>query len=286
MSPRIVVVGSANMDLITTVGRRPEPGETVLGSTFATAPGGKGANQAIAAARAGGDVAFLGAVGTDGFGKTMSDALSAAGVDITGLRLLDGASGIASITVDGTAENSIIVVPGANGEFAGLTAQDRSVVASASVLLCQLEIPLATVIEAARAAHDAGAFVMLNPSPARELPTELLERVDLLIVNESEAEQIGSHAVEHVVTTLGAGGARYRGPGGDARASSPEVRVVDTTGAGDAFAGALAVAWAEGGGVVGWEPSAALRFGCVAGALATRAEGASAPSRVEIEEWR
>ncbi|MGV9926614.1 ribokinase [Nocardia rhamnosiphila] len=280
-TPLIAVLGSINMDLVTTTDHRPAPGETVLGRAFTMVPGGKGANQAVAASRAGGRVMFLGAIGTDVFAPRLRAVLTEAGVDTTGLRTIEGPSGIASIVVDTGGENSIIVVGGANAGLRGLRAGDLAAVAAADILLCQLEVPIPTVEEAVRHARDNGTTVLLNPSPAQRLPAELWSRVDVAVVNRGEAEDLGGtlDRVPHLVVTLGADGARHRGPDGThTSVTGPAVDVVDTTGAGDAFAGALAVRWSRG-------PAEALRFACAAGALATTVLGASAaiPSRAEIE---
>ncbi|MCQ4118803.1 ribokinase [Rhodococcus tibetensis] len=281
-APRIAVVGSVNMDLLTATERLPAPGETILGSAFAATPGGKGANQAVAAARAGGRVTFIGAVGSDTFALELRQTLVEAEVDTTHLREVDGPSGIATITVDAAGQNSIVVIPGANSALTDLEPADLEAIAAADVLLCQLEIPVATVLAAAAhaAAHDT--VVMLNPSPAQPLSPELIELVDVLVVNETEAAQLGpdvTHAVPHLVTTLGGSGAEYTNPDGAAvHADAPAAQVVDTTGAGDAFAGALAVSWMRG-------PEAALPFATAAGALATTRRGAStsSPTRTDIE---
>lgn len=279
--PRIVVVGSVNMDLTTSVSRFPVPGETLLGTAFATSAGGKGSNQAIAAAKAGGDVIFIGAVGDDGFGRELRQTLDAAGVDTTLLRTVNGPSGVAAITVDSDAENNIIVVAGANGSVTELTDSDLDAIANADVLLCQLEIPLATVAAAAKHAQVNGTTVILNPSPVQELPNTLIDAVDILIVNQTETEQLSSitDRVEHLVTTLGAGGADLRSRDSTAHADSPKVTPVDTTGAGDAFTGAFAVEWIL-------DRTRALHFACAAGSLATTVHGAAAssPTRNTIED--
>src|SRR6185312_11116875 len=232
-APRIVVVGSTNMDLITTTPSLPQPGQTLLGNNFHTTPGGKGGNQAVAVARAGGAVQFVGAVGRDDFGRALRDRLAAAGVGTDRLRAVEGPSGIAAITVDARAENTIVVVPGANGTLT-----------EAALVILQLEIPIETVVAAARAAADAGVTVLLNPSPVRDLPSDLVGAVTILVVNRGEADALGADvlaAVPHVVTTLGGDGAVHRGPDGvETAVPAPNVEVVDTTGAGDAFTGALA----------------------------------------------
>ncbi|WP_067692246.1 ribokinase [Nocardia jejuensis] len=279
---RIVVVGSINMDVVTTVGRRPEPGETVNGEGFSLVPGGKGSNQAIAARQAGGEVDFVGAVGDDMFATALREVLSDAGVGVSRLREVRGASGVAAIVVDGGGENSIIVVGGANSTMTELEAADLDAIAAADVLMCQLEIPERTVLAAARHARAHGTTVLLNPSPVRELSPELWAEIDVAVVNEGESEQLESElaAVPHVIVTLGAAGAKYRSPHGSTL-SHPGVRVevVDTTGAGDTFTGALAAQWHRG-------PEVALAWACTAGALATTKLGASAsiPRQIEIEQ--
>lgn len=294
--PRVVVVGSANMDLVATAPALPRPGETVLGRDFTTVPGGKGANQAIAAARAGAECAFLGAIGSDSFGVTLKARLTASGVDTTHLRVVYGASGVAVIMVDGAGENAIVVTPGANGAFTGLGSDEIAAIEAADVLVAQLEIPLATVTEAARAARAAGTRVVLNAAPAQPLPAELLAAVDLLVVNEVEAEALIGSAVgrardnpqvllaqvPRVVLTLGAEGAWYGDRDGVGELiAAPVVRSVDSTAAGDAFTGALAVAWAEGRPIVD-----AVRWACAAGAACVRRLGASnsLPQRHEIDD--
>ena len=292
MAPRIVVVGSANMDLVGLAERLPAPGETVLGDDFVMTPGGKGANQAIAAARAGGRCTFLGAIGSDSFGVTINARLTAAGVDTAKVRTSYGASGVAVIMVDRAGENSILVSPGANRTFAALTEDEKAVVAGADVLICQQEIPVSTVVDAARAARAGGTRVMLNAAPARELPADLLALVDLLVVNEVEARAITGPgeldidalvaAVPRVVLTLGGAGAWYADRDGRNEKVPPfPVEVVDTTAAGDAFCGALAVAWGEDRDIVD-----AVRWAGAAGAACVRTVGAypSLPTRTEIDE--
>lgn len=280
----IVVLGSVNMDLVTTADHLPAAGETLLGRTFTTLPGGKGGNQAVAAARAGGTVVFIGAVGRDDFGRRLTDSLTDGRVSVDLLRKVDGPSGIASITVDDQAENSIVVIQGANGTVVGLTDADREVVRTAGLLVCQLEIPMSAVVSAAGVAAAAGVPVLLNPSPAQALPADLLASVTLLVLNEGEAATIGADevaGVAHVVTTLGAAGARYRGRDGEFEVRAPQVEAVDTTGAGDAFTGALAVAWTSG-----CSPRESVELACAAGALATMTPGAagSSPVRSAIDE--
>ncbi|MQA26065.1 MAG: ribokinase [Micromonosporaceae bacterium] len=291
---RVVVVGSANMDLVATTPTLPKPGETVLGRDFATIPGGKGANQAAAAARAGARCGFIGAVGSDGYGPALRGALEQSGVDVAGIRSVPGSSGVALIAVDDQGENTIVVVPGANASVTDLTDADRAAIAAADVLLIQLEVPLTAVSAALRAARDAGTFTVLNAAPAQPLPADLLAGVDLLVVNEVEAATLAGTAgaagaletllaqAPRVVLTLGAKGARYADRDGvRLEAPAPVITAVDTTAAGDAFGGALAVAWAER------RPTAeALRWACAAGAVAAQRAGASEslPHRGEINQ--
>ncbi|MEV4538451.1 ribokinase [Asanoa sp. NPDC049518] len=287
---RVVVVGSTNMDLVAKAKVLPRPGETVLGGEFVTVPGGKGANQAIAAVRAGAATTLLGAIGSDAFGVTLKARIDAAGVDTGLLRVVYGASGVALITVDGAGENTIVVSPGANGSFTDLDERERAAITGADVLVAQLEIPVETVTAAALTARAGGTRVVLNAAPARSLPAELLDAVDLLVVNETEAVAISGESrpepllqsVPRVVLTLGAQGAWYVDREG-ASVQVPGVRVdtVDSTAAGDAFTGALAVAWAEGRELV-----EAVGWACAAGAACARKLGASTalPTRAEIDE--
>jgi ribokinase len=289
--PRVVVVGSANMDLVAITPTLPRAGETVLGTDFVMVPGGKGANQAIAATRAGASGVFLGAIGSDSFGVTLKARIAASGVDTGQLRVVYGASGVAVVTVDARGENTVVVAPGANAAFTALTEPELSAVRRADVLVTQLEIPIETVLEAAHAARAAGTWVVLNAAPARDLPAELLDAVDLLVVNEGEARAISGTgrenpaallaAVPRAVLTLGADGAWYGDRAGTAvHIPGFPVDAVDSTGAGDAFTGALAVAWGEGRELV-----ESVRWACAAGAACARQVGASAslPRRDEID---
>jgi ribokinase len=292
VSARVVVVGSANMDLVATAPVLPAPGQTVLGQGFTTVAGGKGANQAVAAARAGADCALIGAVGDDPFGATLRDGLRAGGVDAARVRTVAGPSGVALIAVGGDGENQIVVVPGANAALTELDEPDFVAIRAANLLMAQLEVPLDTVAEAARVARDAGTTVLLNAAPARELPADLLSTVDILVVNEGEARTVAGRArdvldallelVPRVVLTLGARGAAYADRDGTRLSvPAPVVSTVDTTAAGDAFAGAFAVAWAESRPL-----TESLRWACAAGAACVRTLGAagSLPTRAEIDE--
>lgn len=295
MTARVAVLGSANMDLVVTVPRAPGRGETVSGSAFRSVPGGKGANQALAACRAGAQVRFLGAVGDDAYGAQLRALLTADGVDVTGLATVAEPTGTAHIVVDGAGENSIVVVPGANGTLRALTDDQRAVIAGSDTLLLQLELPLPIVVEAAAFASRNGVRAVLTPAPAVQLPPALFGDLDLLVPNEHEATLLAA-AVDvdaagralcglgcDVLVTLGAAGARYFAAG-----SSPldfpafAVPVVDTTAAGDTFVGALAVARDETDDL-----AAAIRFAAGAAALAVGRPGASAaiPQRADIDRF-
>jgi ribokinase len=290
----ISVFGSVHMDLVAYVETAPGRGETVTGRAFRMIPGGKGANQAIAAARAGAEVAFIGAVGDDPYGTELRRTLAESGAGTDRLRTVPGSSGIAHIVVDDDAGNSIIVIPGANGSLTGPAPEDTAVIGVSSALLLQLELPMEAVVAAAHAARSAGGVpVILTPAPARELPGELLDAVDVLVPNEHEAAALTGatdpedavrqllERVPEVVVTLGSQGALYAARNGE-RLRVPQfpVTAVDTTGAGDTFAGALAVARAEG------RPLAeALRFASAAAAISVQREGASTsmPTRADID---
>ncbi len=294
--PKIVVVGSVNMDLVATAPHLPRPGETALGRDFRQLPGGKGANQAVAASRAGGHATMLGAIGSDAFGVTLKARLNSSGVDVSHLRVVYGASGVALIAVNDAGENHIVVVPGANAQFRNLTGAEVAAIASADVVLCQLETPRTTAVQAAAAAREAGTpRVILNAAPARNLPDEIYPLLDLLVANELEAEaMVGApgepadllarllERVPRAVVTRGAHGA-WLGERDTAPlfVPAPVIGAVDTTGAGDAFCGALAVAWGEGRAL----PDA-VRWASAAGACAARKLGASValPQRAAIDE--
>ncbi|GAA3746623.1 ribokinase [Leifsonia bigeumensis] len=289
----IVMVGSANMDIVFTVERIPQPGETLLAESVATYPGGKGLNQAVAAARAGAPTTFVGSLGRDEHGGELAVTMTDAGIDRTLVRSSAAPTGQAFIVVADSAENTIIVASGANAEVTALTEPERAAIASASVLLMQLELPIGVVTEAAQVAKSAGTTVMLNAAPARELPDELISAVDCLIVNEHEACLIGGSddlaeasarlaaRVDRLIVTLGSdGSALYEGGVELARVPARRVDAVDTTGAGDTYCGAFAAAIAEGRDL---ESSAA--FATAAAALSVQALGAvpSIPGRDRIE---
>ncbi|MDO3639417.1 ribokinase, partial [Mycolicibacterium arseniciresistens] len=244
----VCVVGSVNADVTYRVSALPRPGQTVLASSTSSAPGGKGANQAVAAARAGADVALVAALGDDAAAQSLRGHLRGNGVALDGVVTVPGPSGSAVIMVDAAAENSIVVAPGANAALRVDSAAVRDVIATAEVLLLQLEIPVQTAVDAARLGRDAGAVVIVNASPAGAKAHELLalsELADVVVVNEAEAAD-WHWPVPHLVITRGARGASYLGDGERFDVPAPAVRAVDTTGAGDVFAGVLAADWQRG----------------------------------------
>ncbi|BBZ71038.1 ribokinase [Mycobacterium paraseoulense] len=268
------MVGSVNMDLSLRVEALPRPGETVLAASLTQAPGGKGANQAVAAARAGAQVQFVGAVGDDAAGERLRAHLLANGVGLDALAETPGPSGTAIVVVDANAENTIVVAPGANGRVT-LEAAARRVIAGSEVLLTQLEIPVRAAVAAARQARSAGAVVVVNASPAggdQKSLSDLAAAADVVIANEAEADEWPWRPA-HLVITLGARGARYLGADGDFVVPAPAVTAVDTTGAGDVFAGVLAGSWPRTPGSPA-QRLRALRRACAAGALATLVPGA------------
>jgi ribokinase len=298
--PKICVVGSLNMDLVVQTPALPAPGQTVLGGPFATFPGGKGANQAVAAARAGGAVSMVGAVGDDSYGAPLRAGLERDGVDMKGvLERAGSASGVALIAVAPDGQNTIIVAPGANGSLsADDIDQAKAVIAGADALLAQLEVPLPAIVRAAEHARAANTLVILNPAPAQPLPTDVLSSADFVVPNETEAEVLtGIKPVDwesaeeaakrlvvagakSVVITLGSRGALLWHNGEAQRQTAFPVQAVDATAAGDAFLGAFAVALAQG-----LPAREAVRWGSAAGALAATVVGAqpSLPHKDVIE---
>ena len=297
-APDILVIGSANMDLVVFADRLPAPGETLLGGAFQSFPGGKGANQAVAAARAGGKVAFLGRIGADIFGARLRQGLQDNGVDTRLLGEVEGASGTALI-MSGGGNNMIVVAPGANDAVTADAIGDAAF-AGIRFALAQLETPLDGVLKAAKLARAAGATFILDPAPARALPPELLRLVDWLTPNESEActllglkslgapedmaRRLKALGPRGVVLKLGSEGAMLLGAD-DAPTLIPahRVTVADTTAAGVAFNGAFAVALSEGRSAV-----EAARFAVAAAAVSVTRHGAqpAMASRAEIDAMR
>ena len=307
MSGHICVVGSLNIDIAARVERMPAPGETIGGFDMKIHPGGKGGNQAVAAARMGGSVSIIGAVGNDDFGRMRKGWLESEGVD-TSLVRVDGSAptGTALITVDGSGQNSIIVIPGANGAIMPEHIEAaRRRIASSALLICQLEIPVDAVSAAIRIAAGSGTPVLLNPAPARPLERDLLSSVDYLVPNEIEAGQMSGievtdadsavaaaekfHAMgmRNVIITMGSRGAMLSHEGRVRHWNAHNVKAVDTTAAGDSFIGAFAASLMEGR-----SPEEAVEVAIFASAITVTRHGAqsSLPLRAEVEkamaEWR
>ena len=293
----IAVVGSLNLDLVARVERLPEEGETLLAHGYAEHAGGKGANQALAAARLGARVAMVGRIGRDEAGGRLRNGLARAGVDVGEVREVDAPTGRALIEVDGAGRNRIVVVPGANHAW---SADDlpHEVLAAADLLLVQLEVPSSVVAAAVRTAATHGARVVFNVAPAAPVAAEILADVSVLVVNQNEAahllgvsegevtrdptsaaDRLAALGPADVVVTLGAAGATHAGEAGAGRIEGTPVDAVDTTGAGDAFLGALAASLDEGAVL-----HDAVRFACAAGAEAATREGAqpSLPDREAV----
>lgn len=306
---KITVAGSLNMDLVTSVARLPAEGETLLGTEFASFPGGKGANQAVCAARLGGAVRLIGRLGQDQFGEELQHAMEASGVDTSCLRHVSGASGIAAITVTPSGANSIVVVPGANAALAPADLDEhRAELADSSLILSQLEIPLGTVEHLAELAEHLAIPFVLDPAPARALPSTLLRRVTWLTPNEAEtcallahlgppcagdaleehslaatAKRLLAAGAKNVALKLGARGVFLLGEAVAATLiPAPRVHAVDTTAAGDAFNGGFAYALAQ----ANLDPVRAARFACAVAAVSVTRPGAgpSMPARAEVED--
>lgn len=298
--PSVVVVGSLNMDLVSAVPRFPQPGETLQATSFAQVPGGKGANQALCAGRLGGACGMVGRVGADGFGQSLRQTLADQGVDVRHVKTTPATpSGIATIWVDGQAENMIAVVPGANAQLSADDVREaRAMIAAARVLLVQLEIPLGVVAVALELARDCGCLTILDPAPAGNSLSPPLWEVDLICPNAHEAsallgvpvisvadaqraaQMLAGRGPSAVAITLGAEGVVFRDASGKLVHLPPfPSKAVDSTAAGDAFAGAVAVALAEGR-----EMAEAIRWGAAAGAIAASRHGAqpAMPTRQEL----
>ena len=276
----ILVIGSVNLDLSASVSRLPAPGETVTGATLQRIPGGKGANQALAARRLGANVKLIACVGNDANATEALALLHDGGVDLTQCVIDDSAAtGVALICVEPSGENHIVVAPGANAKLL----RDCFELPPAEALICQLEIPEETIT---RVACEFPGFVCINLAPAREVDDSLLARADLIVVNETEAEWYGDKLLKcksFIATTHGSKGAELRQNCNlVASAGSPAVDTIDTTGAGDTFTAALTVALVEG-----QTPEQALTFACAAGAAATTKRGAqpALPTRAEVETY-
>ena len=295
----IIVVGSLNTDLVVRTPRFPQPGETISGEDLQVIPGGKGANQAVAAARHGIQVSMLGRLGKDNFGDFLLDNLKQNQVDFRLVQRDDASTGTAAIIVDGKGQNSIILSAGSNGKVSPADVNSVSF-ADYKLLLLQLEIPIPPVLAAAQRAHESGILVILNPAPAKELPAELLSLVDYLIPNETElglltgmdvnglasaesaAKSLLQRGVKNVIVTLGSKGALIVSSKQVTHVDTYPVHVVDTTAAGDAFIGGFAYSLLQNKSL-----EDAVRYGCASGALATTKFGAqpSLPTRAEVEKF-
>ncbi len=287
-----------NMDLVTRASRLPRAGETLIGQSFSTVPGGKGANQAVASARLGAEVAMIGCIGSDAYGIQLRDALLVEGIDCQAVSRVDGSSGVALIVVDDSSQNAIVIVAGSNGELtpASLQAAD-AVLQAADVIVCQLEVPLETVGYALKRGRELGKTVILNPAPASgPLPAQWYASIDYLIPNESEASALSGVPVDSletakvaaahllkagagkVIVTLGSQGALFADGQGFEHLLAPKVQAVDTTAAGDTFVGGFAAALANGQG-----EAEAIRFGQVAAAHAAQCHAMQARGYRAIE---
>lgn len=291
MSGRIMVLGSVNTDLVLRCARLPRPGQTVGGHDFQSLPGGKGANQAVAAARLGAEVGFIGCVGDDDFGQRAREGLRREGLDTTHLHQVAGAStGVAMILVDEAGQNCIALSAGANAALSPAQVEAaRPAIEAAALLICQLESPLPVVLHGIALARAAGVPVLLNPAPMQPLPAGLLDQVDVLVPNESEAaallglppdapfdaaevaERLRALGPSTVIVTLGAGGVQLAADGLNLHLPAPAVQAVDTTGAGDTFIGAWAAARCRGEGL-----REAIAFAQRAAALSVTRAGAQA----------
>lgn len=299
---KITVIGSLNMDLVISTPRIPALGETILGNGFFTAPGGKGANQAVAAARLGGRVTMVGCVGNDIFGKELLQNLSENNVEIKKVKQIENTpTGVAMITVkDG--DNFIIVDPGANSTLTpAMIVELETLIKESFMVVIQLEIPFETVEMAIALAHKHGTKVLLNPAPARTLSDELLRNIDILTPNEKECEQITGlpiktiddakaaalflmrKGIPQVIITMGSGGVVYNDGNKLLHKPVHKVKAVDTTAAGDSFTGAVAVALSEGKSI-----DEAIDFANIVGALTVSKSGAqrSLPMRIEVENFK
>ena len=298
----ICVIGSLNMDLVVKVDTMPKGGQTLIGSNFKEVPGGKGANQAVAMARLGGNVSMIGKVGNDGFGQTLLNALKADNVNTDYIGIEEGPTGVALITVDKNAENSIVVAPGANFKVA-VEDIDNNIEAinNSDIVVVQLETPLETIKYGLKKAKEAGKYTILNPAPAVVLEDEIIKNVDLLTPNETELEILSGveinneddikraaqimidKGVKELIVTLGSKGSLYINKERSMFKSAYKVNAVDTTAAGDSYTGALSVAFANGKNV-----EEAMDFASKVGALSVMKEGAqsSLPTLKDVENFR
>ena len=298
----ICVIGSLNMDLVVNVDTMPKPGQTIIGSNFKEVPGGKGANQAVAMARLNGNVSMIGKVGEDGFGQTLINSLKNDNVDTTYIQTTKGATGVALITVDKNAQNSIVVSPGANFEVKEDDIDNNiEAIKNSDIVVLQLETPLNTIKYALNKAKELNKYTILNPAPAVKLDDEIIKNVDLLTPNETELEIISGVSIEteediqraaqimiekgvkELIVTLGSKGSLYINKEKSMFKKAYKVEAVDTTAAGDSYTGALAVALSQNKGM-----EDAMDFASKVGALSVLKEGAqsSLPTLEDVENFR
>jgi len=299
---KICVIGSLNMDLVVNVDTMPKPGQTIIGSNFKEVPGGKGANQAVAMARLNGNVSMIGKVGEDGFGQTLINSLKNDKVDTTYIQTTKGATGVALITVDKNAQNSIVVSPGANFEVKEEDIDSNiEAIKNSDIVVLQLETPLNTIKYALNKAKELNKYTILNPAPAVKLDDEIIKNVDLLTPNETELEIISGVSIEteediqkaaqimiekgvkELIVTLGSKGSLYINKEKSMFKKAYKVEAVDTTAAGDSYTGALAVALSQDKCM-----EDAMDFASKVGALSVLKEGAqsSLPTLEDVENFR
>lgn len=298
----ICVIGSLNMDLVVNVDKMPKPGQTIIGSNFKEVPGGKGANQAVAMARLNGNVSMIGKVGEDGFGQTLINSLKNDKVDTTYIKTTKGATGVALITVDNNAQNSIVVSPGANFEVKEEDIDNNiEAIKNSDIVVLQLETPLNTIKYALKKSKELNKYTILNPAPAVKLDDEIIKNVDLLTPNETELEIISGVSIEteediqkaaqimiekgvkELIVTLGSKGSLYINKEKSIFKKAYKVEAVDTTAAGDSYTAALAVALSKDKNI-----EEAMDFASKVGALSVLKEGAqsSLPTLEDVENFR
>ena len=298
----ICVIGSLNMDLVVNVDKMPKPGQTIIGSNFKEVPGGKGANQAVAMARLNGNVSMIGKVGEDGFGQTLINSLKNDKVDTTYIKTTKGATGVALITVDNNAQNSIVVSPGANFEVKEEDIDNNiEAIKNSDIVVLQLETPLNTIKYALKKSKELNKYTILNPAPAVKLDDEIIKNVDLLTPNETELEIISGvnieteediqkaaqimieKGVKELIVTLGSKGSLYINKEKSIFKKAYKVEAVDTTAAGDSYTAALAVALSKDKNI-----EEAMDFASKVGALSVLKEGAqsSLPTLEDVENFR
>lgn len=298
----ICVIGSLNMDLVVNVDTMPKPGQTIIGSNFKEVPGGKGANQAVAMARLNGNVSMIGKVGEDGFGQTLINSLKNDKVDTTYIQTAKGATGVALITVDKNAQNSIVVSPGSNFEVKEDDIDNNiEAIKNSDIVVLQLETPLNTIKYALNKAKELNKYTILNPAPAVKLDDEIIKNVDLLTPNETELEIISGVSIEteediqkaaqimiekgvkELIVTLGSKGSLYINKEKSMFKKAYKVEAVDTTAAGDSYTGALAVALSQDKNI-----EDAMDFASKVGALSVLKEGAqsSLPTLEDVKNFR